>query len=130
MGDTIETGKVVKSLFKIRSRVIDFLYHVIKFFHSWRVLFRSGNMAFVRTTPTKKWLEGFNLGHLYKKFEENGFVTMASVQVMEDEDINTMFPTQGNQRLKLGERRLLEQQLQIVKKVCTIARELNTVSTQ
>ena len=42
---------------------------------------------------------------------------MASVQLMEEADINTMF--QGNQRLKLGERRLLEQQLQIVKKVCT-----------
>ena len=73
--------------------------------------------TFVRTTPTKKWLDSFNLGHLYQKFEENGFLTMASVQLMEEEDINTMF--QGNQRLKLGERRLLGQQLQIVKKVCT-----------
>ena len=73
--------------------------------------------TFVRTTPTKKWLDSFNLGHLYQKFEENGFLTMASVQLMEEADINTMF--QGNQRLKLGERRLLEQQLQIVKKVCT-----------
>ena len=30
---TIETGKVVKSSFEIRSRVIDFLYHVVKFFN-------------------------------------------------------------------------------------------------
>ena len=34
MMNTIETGKVVKSSFEIRSRVIDFLYHVIKFFNS------------------------------------------------------------------------------------------------
>ena len=31
---TIETGKVVKSSFEIQSRVIDFLYHVIKFFYT------------------------------------------------------------------------------------------------
>lgn len=73
--------------------------------------------TFIRTTPTKKWLDCLNLGHLYKKFEENGFLTMASVQAMEEVDIDIMF--QGNECLKLGERRLIEQQLQIMKKVCT-----------
>ena len=50
--------------------------------------------AFVITTPTKKWLDSFNLGHLYQKFEKNGFLTMASVQLIEEADINTKF--QGN----------------------------------
>ena len=67
--------------------------------------------TFVRMTPTKKWLDSLNLGHLYKKFEENGFLTLASVQAMEQMDIDTMFQDE----LKLGERRLLEKQLQFLK---------------
>ncbi len=44
-----------------------------------------------KNNTKKKWLDSFNLGQLYEKFEENGFLTMASVQVMEEADINIMF---------------------------------------
>jgi hypothetical protein len=60
----------------------------------------------VRKTPTKKWLKHINLEHLAEVFESNGFETVGAIIAM------VIFQPNG---LKLGERRLLEQQIRMLK---------------
>ena len=61
------------------------------------------------TTPTKKWLKSLNMEHIYHVFEEFGFTTVGSLKEMKEEDIDTIFCTPN--KLKLGERRVLESRL-------------------
>ena len=63
----------------------------------------------VRITPTKKWLKHINLEHLAEVFESNGFETVGA---MDQGDVEVIFQPNG---LKLGERRLLEQQIRMLK---------------
>ena len=71
-------------------------------------------MDAIRTTPTKTWLKKLNLSHLNAVFEAHGFNTVASVLAMSSGDLDTIFTPD---QLKLGERRLLEQQIESMKKV-------------
>ena len=65
-----------------------------------------------RRTPTKKWLRNLNLEHLSDVFEINGFDTVGALSAMDPGDIDVIFQPNG---LKLGERRLLERQIEMLK---------------
>ena len=69
------------------------------------------------TTPTKAWLKALNMDHIYDIFESNGFTTVGSLKEMRDEDLQIMFSTPN--KLKLGERRVLEARLRALRKVPT-----------
>jgi hypothetical protein len=60
----------------------------------------------------KKWLKHINLEHLAEVFESNGFETVGAIIAMDPGDVEVIFQPNG---LKLGERRLLEQQIRILK---------------
>ena len=76
-------------------------------------------MDVVRKTPTKTWLKCLDLQHLSTLFEENGFKTVGSLIAMDLDDLTIIFkPSQ----LKLGERRLLEQNISRLKQVIRYVR--------
>ena len=76
-----------------------------------------------RRTPTKKWLKNLNLEHLSDVFEINGFDTVGAFSAMDPGDIEVIF--QPNE-LKLGERRLLERHIEMLKtKVFAIKNIIN-----
>jgi hypothetical protein len=66
----------------------------------------------VRITPTKKWLKHINLEHLAEVFESNGFETVGAIIAMDPGDVKVIFQPNGPE---LGERRLLEQQIRMLK---------------
>lgn len=66
----------------------------------------------VRKTPTKEWLKHISLEHLAEVFESNGFETVGAIIAMDPGDVEVIFQPNG---LKLGERRLLEQQIRMLK---------------
>ena len=53
-----------------------------------------------------------NLEHLSEAFERNGFETVGAILAMDLGDLNVIFQPKG---LKLGERRLIEQQIKMLK---------------
>ena len=69
------------------------------------------------TTPTKAWLKALNMDHIYDIFESNGFTIVGSLKEMHDEDLQVMFSIPN--KLKLGERRVLEAKLRALRKVPT-----------
>ena len=76
-----------------------------------------------RRTPTKKWLKNLNLEHLSDVFEINGFDTVGALSAMDPGDIDVIFQLNG---LKLGERRLLERHIEMLKtKVFAIKNIIN-----
>ena len=64
-----------------------------------------------KSTPTKTWLSNMNLEHLAQAFERNVFETVESISAMDPADTDVIFQPNG---LKLGERGLLEKQIQML----------------
>ena len=60
--------------------------------------------------------------HIYHVFEEFGFTTVGSLKEMKEEDIDTIFCTPN--KLKLGERRVLESRLRSLQRKVNCSKRL------